>query len=88
MSPGREERERPPDVEIGAAASARRIRFRQTPETEVRFGGHVEHSESQTTRENLPDQVEPGVTYRDVRVEWHAGARAASETESLHEKES
>jgi hypothetical protein len=30
---------------------------------------------SHTERENLPDEVEPGVTYRDVRVRWRAGAR-------------
>jgi hypothetical protein len=30
---------------------------------------------SATERENLPDEVEPEVTYRDVRVRWHAAAR-------------
>jgi hypothetical protein len=63
---------RPPfDVEIGARARARRVRFTEVPDTEVRFRGD---GESRTTRENLPDEVEPGVTYRNVRVGWRAGA--------------
>jgi hypothetical protein len=85
------EREAPgePDVEIGAAASAKKLRFRKKPKVEVKT--HAEHeldpqvrdelerveaeSGSHTERENLPDEVEPGVTYRDVRVRWRAGAR-------------
>jgi hypothetical protein len=64
------------DVEIGAAATAKRLRFRTKPDTEVRFGGSPEiESDSHTERENLPDEVEPGKTYRDVRVRWIAGAR-------------
>jgi hypothetical protein len=42
----------------------------------VSFEGDPEpESDSHTERENLPDEVEPGVTYRDVRVRWRAGAR-------------
>ncbi|HKG35892.1 MAG TPA: hypothetical protein VKA89_05585 [Solirubrobacterales bacterium] len=66
----------PADVEIGAAASARRIRFRRKPRTRVEFGGRPEiESDSRTERENLPEEVEPGEVYRDVRVSWAAGAR-------------
>lgn len=67
---------RPFDVEIGARASARRVRFTEVPDTEVRFRGS-DSSESRTDRENLPDEVEPGKTYRDVRVVWRAGARVS-----------
>jgi hypothetical protein len=56
---------------------------------ELLEGTHVElhgelhepegHGELQTAsgseRKNLPDEVEPGVTYRDVRVRWRAAAR-------------
>lgn len=64
------------DIEIGAAAYARRLRFRRKPEAEVEFHGSPEvESDSYTERENLPDEVEPGKTYRDVRVGWVAGAR-------------
>jgi hypothetical protein len=70
----------PADIEIGAAAKARRVRFRRKPETKVEFGGRPEvESDSHTERENLPDEVEPGEVYRDVRVRWTAGARIDDE---------
>jgi hypothetical protein len=77
-----------PDIEIGATARARRLRFRRKPEVEVEFEGRTRvrsderiedvelESDSQSARRNLPDEVEPGVTYRDVEVGWAAGARA------------
>jgi hypothetical protein len=70
------DRREQPDIEIGAFVKAKRLRFRKRPETEIRFRGepdidHVSGSE----RENLPETVEPGVTYRDVRVGWRAAAR-------------
>jgi hypothetical protein len=64
------------DVEIGAAVRAKRLRFDRVPETEVEFEtGPDGESDSLTERENLPDEVETGVTYRDVRVRWRGGAR-------------
>jgi hypothetical protein len=84
---GRRE-ERPPDIEIGARASAKRLRFRRKPETKVEFEGEnrvrsddrieeVElETDSTTERRNLPEEVEPGVTYRDVEIGWAARARA------------
>jgi hypothetical protein len=83
-----ERSDRPPDIEIGAAARARRLRFRRKPktrtkveaETRVRTDRGVERIEGETDsrseRRNLPDEVEPGVTYRDVEVGWVAEARA------------
>jgi hypothetical protein len=71
------QREEPlPDVEIGASARARRLRFQRAPRTEVRFvsGPDVE-SESGSERENLPEEVEPGVTYRSAEVHWRAKSR-------------
>ena len=77
-----------PDVEIGAAASAKRLRFKRKPRVEVdthaeskidpelaRTMDRIEgEGGSHTERENLPDEVEPGVTYRDVHVRWRAAA--------------
>ena len=60
-----------PDIQIGALVKAKRLRFKSKPETEV----HVEgEGGSGSLRENLPEEVEPGVTYRDVRVAWLAAA--------------
>ena len=65
----------PFDVEIAASASARRLRFDEVPETGVDFEGDADGAESRSARENLPDEVEPGVTYRNARIRWRAGAR-------------
>jgi hypothetical protein len=72
----RSKRDQPPlaDVEIGAAVHAKRLRFNRKPETKVEFEPAGE-SDSHTERENLPEEVEPGVTYRDVHVRWRGGAQ-------------
>ena len=77
-----------PDVEIGAVARAKSLRFRKKPRVDVKTRSSVEvHPDladevriegeggSRAERENLPEEVEPGVTYRDVRVGWRAGTR-------------
>jgi hypothetical protein len=65
-----------PDVEISASVRARELRFVTVPETKVSFDGEPGvRSSARSERENLPDEVEPGVTYRDVRVRWRAAAR-------------
>ena len=80
--------ERPPDIEIGARVKAKKLRFRRKPKTNVEFEGQTRvrsddrieevelETDSQTERRNLPEEVEPGVTYRDVEVGWAARARA------------
>ena len=85
MTPRREDPDRveDADVEIGAAVKAKRLRFKRSPETKVELHGEVREqgrqSDVETTsgseRHNLPDEVEPGVTYRDVRVRWRAAAK-------------
>ena len=76
-------------VEIGAAAHAKSLRFKRKPRVEVNTHADSEidpelaramariegEAGSHTERENLPEEVEPGVTYRDVRVRWRAAAR-------------
>ncbi|MDQ0382614.1 hypothetical protein [Amycolatopsis thermophila] len=47
------------------------LRFAGTPHTEIRFSGTPDHqSATRSDRTNLPDQVEAGVPYRDVRIEY------------------
>jgi hypothetical protein len=75
--------DRPPDVAMGARVKAKRLRFKQVPETEVKFPGDPEtDSASGSERKNLPDEVEPNVTYRDVEVAWGAGARISRRRKS------
>jgi hypothetical protein len=65
-----------PDVEIRAAVRAGELRFECKPKVDV-----VVHADSPATaesvveRENLPDELEPGVTYRDFAVRWRVAAR-------------
>jgi hypothetical protein len=67
---------REPDVEMAATFRAKELRFGCKPE--VHIGAHsdtpatVEHI---SERENLPDTVEPNVTYEDVVVRWRLAAR-------------
>jgi hypothetical protein len=65
-----------PDVEIGARARAKRLRFKRTPVVDVKFWGDPEiDTETTRERENLPNEAEAGITYRDVEVRWRARAR-------------
>lgn len=76
----RPSQERPPDIEIGATARAKRLRFEDKPDSEVRFKGEsIEESESGSVRRNLPDEVEPDVTYENVEIGWRAAAWAEEE---------
>lgn len=77
------ERIEEPDIEIGAGFKAKQLRFRSKPESDVEFHGEVEvpegrseiESTSGSERRNLPEEVEPGVTYKNVQVRWGAAAR-------------
>jgi hypothetical protein len=65
-----------PDVEIAALVRADELRFECTPCVDVRV--HADSpadAERVSDRENLPDEVEPGVTYRDIAVSWRVSAR-------------
>jgi hypothetical protein len=64
------------DVDVFTSVRARELRFGKVPETKLSFEGDpAERSSSETERENLPDEVKPGETYRDVRIGWRARSR-------------
>lgn len=68
--------EREPDVELKIALRAQEVRFECKPEVVVEaYADSPATAESQSERENLPDELEPGVTYRDIAVRWRAAAR-------------
>lgn len=61
--------ERPPDVLLVANATVAQLRFESEPRVQVRLLGCAGVDSVVTTqRQNLPHPVQPGVTYRDVRV--------------------
>jgi hypothetical protein len=64
------------DVEVFTSVRAEDLRFETVPETNVSFEGEpAERSSSKTERANLPDEVEAGVTYRNIEVRWQARSR-------------
>jgi hypothetical protein len=68
--------EREPDVEIAAAVRADEMRFECKPHLHVAaYADSPACAESVSERENLPDELEPGVTYRNFAVRWRLAAR-------------
>jgi hypothetical protein len=68
--------EREPDLEIAASARADEVRFECKPEVRVRAYSNVPATaDAVSERDNLPDEIEPGVTYRNVSVHWRAWLR-------------
>jgi hypothetical protein len=64
-----------PDVELTAEVKTRELRFDKVPETEIRFPGYPkDEAVSGTERENLPWEVEDGVTYRDCLIRLRSAA--------------
>jgi hypothetical protein len=71
------------DVEVFTGVRADELRFGTVPETKVWFEGEpAERSSSKTERENLPDEVEAGVTYRNIEVRWQARSRIVHPTDA------
>ena len=57
------------DIAITARVRAESLRFDVVPNPKVEFPGQPERNTVwEAERENLPTQVEPGVTYRDIGI--------------------
>jgi hypothetical protein len=68
------------DIDVSTLVRMRSLRFGSVPSTRVSFEGFPDEVHSlRTERENLPDEVQPGVTYENVTVRWRARARAVAE---------
>ena len=60
---------RSPDIALDADVRTRELYFEEAPEPEVRFRGNTRrNSVWGSRRENLPEEVQEGVAYRDARV--------------------
>ncbi|KEI43245.1 hypothetical protein GU90_17235 [Saccharopolyspora rectivirgula] len=69
-----------PDISFESTVNADELRFDEAPRTSVEFTGQAaDDSISHSVRKNLPDPVQPGVTYRDVRVDYEILARLRPE---------
>jgi hypothetical protein len=69
-------KDREADVEISAAVRAKELRFECKPDVDVHaYADSAASAESVSERENLPDEIEPGVRYRDLEIRWRLAAR-------------
>jgi hypothetical protein len=66
---------REPDVEMAAALRADEVHFECKPDVDVAaYADSPASAESVSERKNLPDELEAGVTYRDVAIRWRLAA--------------
>jgi hypothetical protein len=57
------------DLSITARVTARELRFEKVPNPTVEFTGQPRRNTVwEAERENLPDEVQPGVTYRNIGI--------------------
>lgn len=58
------------DLSITGGVTARELRFESEPRSSIEFFGTPKRTTGwRTERRNLPRDVEPGVTYRDIGVQ-------------------
>jgi hypothetical protein len=68
------------DIDVSTSVRMRSLRFNSVPSTRVWFEGFPDEVNSlRTERKNLPDEVQPGITYENVTVRWRARARAVAQ---------
>jgi hypothetical protein len=69
QTPRAEESGAEPDISITARVTADSLRFEKVPNPNVEFTGKPRRETVwQSERQNLPQQVQPGVTYRDIGI--------------------
>jgi hypothetical protein len=79
-----------PDIDISTSVRAKELKFERVPEGKLRFEGDPSHdhdSHSRVERENIPEEPEAGVTYRDVEVDWSVWQRIVHPTDAEDETE-
>ena len=86
-----------PDLEWFSSVRAKEVTFgKLSGERKLTYYGDPDHeTEAEVERENIPEDPEVGVTYRDVKVDWKVlqrivhpieeGDEAAAEKEAAEE---
>lgn len=73
---------RRPDLDFFTSVKAKELTFGRVPEKKVRYDGEPDHeTEVEVERENIPEEPEAGVTYRDVKVNWSVLQRIVHPTD-------
>lgn len=72
-----------PDLDLFTSVKAKEVTFGRVPEKRrVTYYGEPDHeTDAEVERENIPEEPEEGVTYRDVKVNWSVAQRIVHPTE-------
>jgi hypothetical protein len=75
---------RRPDLDFFTRVKAKEVKFGRVPERrKVTYYGDPGHeTEVGVERENIPEEPEAGVTYRDVKVNWEVAQRIVHPVEA------
>lgn len=73
-----------PDLDFFTSVKAKEVKFGKVPEKrKVTYYGNPDHeTDAEVERENIPEEPEEGVTYRDVKVDWSVAQRIVHPVES------
>ncbi|HET9198683.1 MAG TPA: hypothetical protein VFN92_10575 [Solirubrobacterales bacterium] len=80
---------RRPDLDFFTSVKAKEVKFGRVPDKrKVTYYGEPGHdTDAKVERENIPEEPEAGVTYRDVKVNWSVAQRIVHPTDAAEEKE-
>lgn len=77
----KEDRDRAPDIEAGATVRMKKLRFEEKFDVVTQtHGSPARETETVDERENLPDEIEPGKTYRNASIRKHVAVRIDTDT--------
>jgi hypothetical protein len=80
---------RRPDLDFFTSVKAKEVKFGRVPERrKVTYYGEPGHdTDARVERENIPEEPEEGVTYRDVKVDWSVAQRIVHPADAEDEEE-
>jgi hypothetical protein len=79
---------RRPDLDFFTSVKAKELTFGRVPEKKVRYYGEPDHeTEVEVERENIPEEPEADVTYRDVKVNWSVLQRIVHPTDGEDDRQ-
>jgi len=71
-----------PDLDFFTSIRAKELKFDRVPEKKIRYYGEPAHeTEVEVNRDNIPEEPEEGVTYRDIGVRWSVAQRIVHPTD-------
>jgi hypothetical protein len=76
-----------PDLDFFTSVKAKEVTFGRVPEKRklTYYGNPAHDTDAEVERENLPEEPEEGVTYRDVKVDWSVAQRIVHPTDAEDE---